>query len=57
MDRRLIVVVLLGLVMALVGLVSAIISFMNYGFDNTLSIIFIGVFVVGIIISGVAWSQ
>ena len=57
MDRTLIFSLLLGAIMALVGLVAAIICIINYGFENMLTIIFFAVFVVGLIIVGLIWSQ
>ena len=47
----------LGAITALVGLISAIICILNYGFDNSLSIIFFSIFVIGLLIVGVVWSH
>jgi len=57
MDRTLIVVVMSGIIVALCGLISAIVCIINYGLGNTLTIIFFSVFVVGLLIAGLAYSQ
>jgi len=57
MSSAQIVGILLGAIVALVGLISAIICILNYGFDNVLTIIFISLFIVGLLIAGIVWSQ
>jgi len=49
--------IIFGTIVALVGLISAIICILNYGFENVLTIIFVSVFIVGLLIIGLAWSQ
>jgi hypothetical protein len=57
MDRTLIIGVIIGIILALAGLGAAIICIINYGFGNALTIIFLAVFFVGLLISGIVWSQ
>ena len=49
--------IILGVIFAAVGLVSAIISVLIYGLDNPLTIIFFVVFVIGLLTIGLVWSQ
>ena len=57
MDRGLIVVVVLGILIALAGLAVGIYGLIVYRFDSMLTIIFFAVFIVGLLVAGIAWSE
>ena len=49
--------VILGAVVALAGLISAIICIINYGLDSMATVIFAVIFLVGLLIIGIVESQ
>ena len=57
LNEAKIVGIALGAIVAIVGLISAIVCVINYGIDNILTAIFFAVFITGLLIVGIVESQ
>ncbi|MFC1913859.1 hypothetical protein ACFLXF_01115 [Chloroflexota bacterium] len=49
--------IIVGVIIALVSLVSTVISMISYGLESPMTIIFAAIFIVGLLVVGLAWGE